>query len=273
MSDLRQRMLTAAVGVPLLLAVCWAGGWVLTIFLALLAGLAFRELQRFHLEKGVNASTQYVWPFVLLLPFGAGVCPNDFLAQFGLLTLLWFVALLLRELFSSRGEVLASLGAAFLTGLLSALPFAALRALHLLAETANGAGGRLLVLLMVATWATDTFAYFGGRWLGKRKLFERVSPKKTVEGFLAGLFGALLIGLSAGVLVPGIALRTALLVGLAMGLLGPLGDLLESRLKRDAGLKDSARLLPGHGGVLDRFDSWIFAVPALYLLARFGWLL
>lgn len=272
MSDLRDRTLTAAVGVPLLLAVFWLGGWALTVFLSLLAGLAFRELQGFHQEKGVRASVQYVWPFVLLLPIGAGACPEDFLAQFGLLTLLWFVALLLRELFSSRTEVLVSLGAAFLEGLLSALPFATLRALHGLMETHDGAGGRLLVLVLVATWAVDTFAYFGGRWLGRHKLFERVSPKKTVEGFLVGLAGAVGVGWAGGVLLAGIEARTGLLVGLAMGLLGPLGDLLESRLKRDAGLKDSARLLPGHGGVLDRFDSWIFAVPALYLLARAGWL-
>jgi phosphatidate cytidylyltransferase len=271
MSDLRARTLTAAIGAPILLAVCWIGGPLLTLLLALLSGLAFLELQRLFEQKGVSSSTQYVWPFVLLLPLGAGFWPGDFLTWFGALTLAWIPVLLLRELFSPRPEVLAAIGASFLAGLLGALPFASLRALHAQVESAGGEAGRLLVLVLFATWAADTCAYFGGRWLGRHKLFERVSPRKTVEGFAAGLLGALLIGAAVAQLL-GLALRDGLLAGAVLGLIGPLGDLLESRLKRDAGVKDSARLLPGHGGVLDRFDAWILALPLLYLLARAGWL-
>jgi len=273
MSELSTRTWTAAVGAPLLLVLFWTGGWGLTLLLALLAGLAFRELRGLYGEKGLSPSTQYVWPYALLLPLGAGLWRGDFLVLFGALTFVWIPVLLLRELFSPRREVLASLGAAFLCGLLGALPFAALRALHrLAAETDPRAAGSLLVLLLAATWATDTCAYFGGRFFGRRKLFERVSPKKTVEGFAAGLAGALLVGWAGGAWLPGSGPRAGLAVGAVLGLFGPLGDLLESRLKRDAGVKDSARLLPGHGGVLDRFDSWIFAAPVLYLLARAGWL-
>jgi phosphatidate cytidylyltransferase len=176
----------------------------------------------------------------------------------------------MREMFSRREEVMASIGASVLIGVLSTLPFVPLVALdrHLAPEVRP----LVMVTLLVCTWSTDTFAYFGGRMFGRHKLFERASPKKTVEGFLCGLAGALAMGALVAALWQPTRINVGLFIGLLVGLLGPAGDLLESRLKRDAGVKDSARMLPGHGGVLDRFDTWIFAAPALYLVAWLGWL-
>lgn len=278
-TELRTRVLTSLAGVPLLLAVFWIGGELLTAFVTVICLLAFREMNAFYRSKGVGHSLWLVFPYVAALPLCASLSHDqgrhlaeggvDFLHLWGGLTFLWLLTLFMRELFSRREAILSSIGASVLIGVLSTLPFVSLIALDQL----SGLGDRrrlVMLSFLLATWATDTFAYFGGRWLGRHKLFERASPKKTVEGFLCGLAGACLTGALTGALTPPGHLGTGLRIGLLVGLLGPAGDLLESRLKRDAGVKDSARVLPGHGGVLDRFDSWIFAAPLAYLLAWLG---
>jgi phosphatidate cytidylyltransferase len=267
--------------VPILVAVFWFGGLALRAAVLAICLLAFREMNAFYRSKGVGHSVWLVLPYVVLLPLTAGLPHGegrrlaaggaDFLHLWGGLTFFWLLVLLLRELFSRREAILSSIGASVLIGVLSTLPFTALVALDQVLEP-GGTRRRVMLGLLLATWAADTFAYFGGRLLGRHKLFERASPKKTVEGFLCGLAGACLTGWAAGLLLPPADGLAGAGLGLLVGLLGPAGDLLESRLKRDAGVKDSARVLPGHGGVLDRFDTWIFAAPAAYLLAWLGWL-
>ena len=123
----------------------------------------------------------------------------------------------------------------------------------------------MLLLVFVILWANDTFAYLTGRLLGKHKLFERISPGKTIEGSIGGLVFTL-----AGIMlfshyVDWLSLWQAIGMGLIAVVFGTLGDLCESMLKRQAGVKDSGNLIPGHGGVLDRFDSVLFAVPFVYV--------
>ncbi len=132
--------------------------------------------------------------------------------------------------------------------------------------------GRFWVLLaLVPVWAGDSLAYFAGRWWGRRPLAPRVSPKKTWEGYLAGVLGGTVaaglwwFGASRlGWLPPAASLATTAGIGLLLALLTPMGDLGESLLKRQAGLKDAGHLLPGHGGVFDRMDSWLWAGALLY---------
>jgi phosphatidate cytidylyltransferase len=126
----------------------------------------------------------------------------------------------------------------------------------------EGAGWQWVVLLFVVTWANDTFAYFAGRFLGKRPLAPRLSPKKTWEGFWGGAAGSLIGALVVKLLfLPRLSIPAALLVGAGAALLGPLGDLAESMLKRASGVKDSGKLVPGHGGLLDRIDAVLFVAP------------
>ncbi len=130
-------------------------------------------------------------------------------------------------------------------------------------------GALLLLLPLCVTWAGDTAAFFAGRRFGKRRLAPHISPGKTVEGALAGLAGAVATGfalgfaLDQGPLYP-VSPAAGAAIGLVLGVAGQLGDLAESRLKREAGVKDSGRILPGHGGVLDRFDGLFFTVPLAY---------
>jgi phosphatidate cytidylyltransferase len=140
-------------------------------------------------------------------------------------------------------------------------------------------GGLLLLLPVLATWASDTGAYAVGRTIGRHKLLPSVSPGKTIEGSVGGLLGSVLVTwlLTRWLLRPAAHLdfRWApvgvILFGAVVSAVGQVGDLAKSLLKRDAGVKDSSTLIPGHGGVLDRVDSLLFVLPVSYVL--FGWLL
>ncbi len=136
----------------------------------------------------------------------------------------------------------------------------------------NGPGGRDLVFLVfLLTWSQDVGAYFGGRWLGRHKLCPHLSPGKTVEGFFFGLGLCLVVAAATGgVWARELSLWGRMLLGLGVGLVGPMGDLFESMLKRVAGAKDSGAIFPGHGGFLDRLDSLIFVAPFAHYYLLFA---
>ncbi|HEX9615549.1 MAG TPA: phosphatidate cytidylyltransferase, partial [Bacteroidota bacterium] len=131
-------------------------------------------------------------------------------------------------------------------------------------------GGWTVLSVFVALWMCDTAAYFVGSTLGKHKLFERVSPGKTWEGSVAGFLGAVgvMVGAREGWLGY-LTITDAVILGILIGVFGQVGDLIESRFKRDAGVKDSSAIIPGHGGVYDRFDSLVFIAPIVYLYIDF----
>jgi len=131
-------------------------------------------------------------------------------------------------------------------------------------------GGYSVLAVFAAIWACDSAAFFAGRAFGRHKLFPRVSPNKTREGAVAGFIAAILVFLVfRQLLLPYLAVRDALVCGGIIGIFGQIGDLAESLLKRDAGVKDSSTLIPGHGGVLDRFDSILFVAPLLFVYLDF----
>ncbi len=128
-------------------------------------------------------------------------------------------------------------------------------------------GRELAILTVVGVWGADTAAYYGGRLFGKHPM-TAISPKKTWEGFASGAVGAVLGVAALSELVGPLGFRVTAFVALAAGLVGPLGDLAESVLKRSAHVKDSGSLLPGHGGILDRVDALILVSPVVYVWAR-----
>jgi phosphatidate cytidylyltransferase len=140
----------------------------------------------------------------------------------------------------------------------------------LLRASSDGRG--LIFFVACTTWAGDIGAYYVGSRLGRRPLAPRISPKKTVEGALGGIAATVLVAAlgSAGIW-PRLPVMTAIWVGAVLALVGMLGDLAESAVKRAAGVKDSGRIIPGHGGVLDRLDSVIFGCPVLYGFVWMGW--
>jgi len=128
-------------------------------------------------------------------------------------------------------------------------------------------GGRLLIFVFMIVWAADTAAYFGGKAIGKHKLSPVFSPNKTWEGFYFGFVGAILAAIVAKSLFLEIGWFKIILMAIAACFLGQIGDLFESAIKRHCLTKDSSGLLPGHGGILDRFDSFLFAAPTIYFIA------
>lgn len=136
----------------------------------------------------------------------------------------------------------------------------------------NDYNPKIIIGLFVLIWTNDTFAYLVGKSMGKHKLFERVSPKKTIEGFLGGMFFAAFAGFLISKLYiqpnPAFSSKSILIwtiIALIVSIFGTIGDLIESKFKRIAGIKDSGSIMPGHGGILDRLDSVIFVAPIIFL--------
>ncbi|MFD2823148.1 phosphatidate cytidylyltransferase [Lacinutrix iliipiscaria] len=126
----------------------------------------------------------------------------------------------------------------------------------------------ILLGAFILVWVNDTFAYLVGSKFGKQKLFPSISPKKTVEGFLGGLFFACIASYFISYFTQTLSFTQWLILSIIVSVFGTLGDLIESKFKRQANVKDSGTIMPGHGGLLDRFDSIIFAAPFIYLFLR-----
>lgn len=265
-NNLLQRVLVALVGIPFLLWLIDLGGLGFFLFFSLLALLAVFEFHRLACHK---AKPPALWIMLLITAlFQVNFYVKSETWEVWELLLAVVLALLVLELFLKEGSPLLNLGA-ILPGLLYVnLSFGSLLRLRFFE---SGKEGQIMVFLMFfCVWAADIFAYFGGSTLGgrfiHRKLFERLSPHKTWEGFLCGLAGSVAASMIYSSFVPELSLTKALLTGLLIGLASPAGDLIESMFKRDAGVKDSSHLIPGHGGVLDRFDTIMFVSPFIYFI-------
>ncbi|MEK7390123.1 MAG: phosphatidate cytidylyltransferase [Elusimicrobiota bacterium] len=250
------RVLTALVGIPLLLSLVHAGGMAYSLLIVAVAALCAYE---YALILKIGGRPVQGVSVVLIAATLAG-CASIGAALAPALAL-GTVLVMLIEMFSkahSLDRVALTLFGALFAGWLPA---------HLaLIRGIRPHGESFMYLTFASVWAMDTAAYAAGRAFGKRPLAPILSPKKTWEGAGAGLAAALLVCLVfqkyplRDVLTP----WQALAIGLVIAVSGQLSDLAESLVKRDAGVKESGLLLPGHGGVLDRFDSFIFCAPAVY---------
>lgn len=276
--DLHLRLLVAAVGVPLCAIVVFAGGLVFVLGLGLVAGVGYWELARMYRFAGAR-------PLVGTGCVAAAAFPSAvyFLGATGAWALAAILLMVSGIVAAGRVPIrrgpgtsaaLTAFGALYVGGLLSfGVP---LREGLLtgpeggdLALATERLGPTLLFFFpVVTTWLADTTAYLGGKSLGRRRLAPNVSPNKTVEGALSGLLGGAAAALlySQWILPGGWDLQPgqALLFGLVLGVAAVLGDLVESAMKRETDVKDSSDLLPGHGGLLDRLDSLLWALPAAY---------
>ncbi len=268
MENSTTRVLTALVGAPLLVGAVWLGGWPLALVVALVALGAQDEVYRLAEAGGVRP---HRW---VGLALGACVALRALwppLVDVALAGAVVYVAAL--PFVADRAHLPAAFGTT-----LGALvyPTALVTTLTSLRVEAGAAlpGNEafwLTLAVFVAVWASDTLAYYTGRTWGRHPLAPRVSPKKTVEGAVGGLVGALAgVALLKALALPSLAWPHAFVLAALGGLVSPLGDLAESRLKRSVGVKDSGTLLPGHGGLLDRFDALIVAAPLAYLYLRWA---
>lgn len=263
MSTNVQRVITALLGAPLVLYLAYLGGWPFAALVAGIGMLGQREL--YAMARQVGAHPQRVVGLGLGALVIAVILRPAFWPVF-LAGLLLFVAgaplLLPKSTFlTSFATTLAAV--VYPTGLLGSLVW--LREVRS-AAVDDGFAFRLVVLTLLLVWATDIAAYYVGKTLGTRPLASSISPNKTWEGTLGGLAGAAIVGVAFGLLLPDMLgwMHLAAVVAIGGGV-SQLGDLLESSLKRSADTDDSSRLLPGHGGMLDRFDAMTLAAPTICL--------
>jgi phosphatidate cytidylyltransferase len=284
-----QRVLTAVVGIPILLALIYLGGWYLGAAVLLLSLVGLREFFRLADATGFRPGRWigYAAGALLFLAtmgatryadwWGWGVPLEARLASDLLLVLLAAViALLIEQVVLFRPAAMANagltlLGVIYLPLMLSYLvrlrtfwpELMRLDRTHFLVP----AGACWLVLVVFTCWAEDTAAYAVGKTVGRHKLCPAISPGKTIEGSAAGFLAAVLVAAALGYWF-GLPVLHGAVLGALLGVVAQLGDLSKSVMKRQAGVKDSGAILPGHGGVLDRFDSLLFSAPvAFYYLS------
>jgi phosphatidate cytidylyltransferase len=199
--------------------------------------------------------------FTLMACVGLGFLPANFLLLLVVVLLFPF----LHALFSKRlpfGEIFSMYYAAYF---FVNLPASLLLYFFNSEMLGDIAGPILLLSMLFMIWINDTFAYIIGVWIGKHRLFERISPKKSWEGSFGGLFFTLLASFSWAYFTNYMPVANVLGMALTVVVFGSLGDLVESMLKRQSGVKDAGKLIPGHGGVLDRFDATFFATPFVFV--------
>lgn len=263
-SNLGVRLLTAAVVVPPLLLLMFRGpAWGFFSLVLLIAALGARELFRMtHPGDAVSQGIGVVSTAAVALGFYLGTHDTRVLVTILLLVPVVGILVPLARL----GDI-SSAGIRIMAGVAGPLYVgASLTTLAVLRRDLGPSGPGWVVLTLTFAWLADTGGYFFGRFLGKTKLYEAVSPKKTRAGFVGALFGASVGAIAARFwYLPEVDLVEVLPLAVFAGALGQLGDLVESLLKRSTGIKDSGSVVPGHGGVLDRIDALLVVAPVVYL--------
>lgn len=310
MSNLTIRILTAIVGIPIVVILSFLGGLFFLLLVMLCSSIALYEFYKLSEAKGakpqialgliagglINLSFYHnkLQTFCvdvfrkagLLIPFPSQA------NLFFILIISILVVLLIVELYRNSGSPLLNLsstilGVIYVAGFFGT--FIGLRELFIpfdfpasrffaaedislpqTLEKIYGWGGYTVISIFIIIWICDSAAYFGGRLLGKHKLFERISPNKTWEGAVFGCLFAIVGAVAMKyLLLDYLSVESAVILGLIVGVFGQIGDLVESMFKRDSSVKDSSSLIPGHGGALDRFDSLLFVAPLVYLYLDF----
>lgn len=259
---MKSRIIAGLILLPIsIYVIIWAPQLVFAIVVEIIILLGVREFISLVHKEGALTRPYLMWAGAILFPIA--LYYKSIVLFFGFLFIFMTASFLLKMFSPKPNEkvfenVSESVFASFFVPFLFSFLFLVRDFDH-----------KWLLFLFFIVWASDTFAYFTGMAFGKKKLIPEVSPGKTVEGLLGGIIGALIIALIMNYLIFKINVFIILLIAVSVIIAGIIGDLTESMLKRSASVKDSGRLIPGHGGVLDRFDSVLFAAPVLYFYLYF----
>jgi len=257
-----KRILSALIGGPLVLFLTWLGGWYLAALVVILSLLALREFLKIGQLAGIINDSRITGVFcsIWLAVFLIG--RTEWLFALGMI---WLILIFGRYALLYPRMTFAEVSYCFLALF---YPIALFTYLFYLRQLPQGLVWCFFVFLLV--WITDTGAFFVGNSLGKRKLAPKVSPNKSVQGSIGGPVSALLFGIVFWMVTKAGSLPAIMVLALLTSMVSQIGDLFESALKRTAGVKDSGTLIPGHGGILDRFDSFLFALPLVYFALILG---
>jgi len=265
MSNLATRVIVALFGIPLIITVSILGKLPFLIFVLVIGLVSFFEFSKMLSRRRFFPNLLFGFLSVALIII------NSFY-NFTSLEVISFIivpVILLSELFRRNESAIANIGTT-LIGIYYIGLFAS--ALVLIREYFSDSyflydqGGYLIISVLATIWVCDSAAYFIGTAIGKHKILTRVSPHKSWEGAIAGfVFSIITMVLAQIIFINFISIRDAVVIGFIVGTFGQAGDFVESLIKRDANVKDSSSLIPGHGGIFDRFDSLLFSAPIIYL--------
>jgi phosphatidate cytidylyltransferase len=262
---LKKRLLVAIIGLPILIAVIVTGGWLFTLVLTAALGVAAWEYWRLFIRGGYAPSGPVLIGGVLLLAISRGLFGFEYSDLVAALLILLVMGVHVfgytRHSTTAAIDFCITVAGIFYLGWLGSY-FFSLRSLPY--------GEWWFLVALPAAWLADVGAFIIGRKFGRHRMAPLVSPKKSWEGYFGGIVtAALFTPLLAALwrlIAPDINVETALVLGFVIAIVAPLGDLGESMIKRQFGAKDSSNILPGHGGVLDRIDTWIWAAVIGYYL-------
>jgi phosphatidate cytidylyltransferase len=264
---MKERIISGALGAGLFLLVLWLGSWWYSAFIWFLATICFLEYSRLFGYSNRNpyviVGLFIVWLFILTRIKPQLGLSSVQLLHFSNVLLLSLVLFLVLVVFSHNKFDINQMAHLFIGTIYIGLGFS-----YMIEIIWNKNGFIYALFIILIIWANDTGAYFTGSFFGKRKLWPTISPNKTLEGSLGGILLGLLVSIVLGLLCPQLwGIGKSLLLGLLISVVGQLGDLVESAIKRSTGVKDSGSILPGHGGILDRFDSVIFTYLVLQIFS------
>lgn len=269
LSNNAARVIVAVLTIPLILAASYFGGIFFFIFTLLISLTAYYEFVLLAKNKGANANLWFGIFSIIIFLINSYFTLLDFYS----ILLLIVVIISLIELYRNNGSAILNIGATLLgimyIGLFSTA-LLSIREFYPRIGEIYFRGGFVIISVFAAIWICDSAAYYGGTALGKHKLFPRVSPNKSWEGAIFGFVFAVITMVLAKIIVLNfLSWGTAIAIGIIVGLFGQIGDLIESLIKRDANVKDSSSIIPGHGGIFDRFDSLLFTAPIILLYLRY----
>jgi len=269
MNNFLTRTLSGFVFVVILLGSIFLSQYSFLAVFALITAFSVREFHKLtNMENEVHVN---VWLaaiggailFVTSFLHAADIIRYPIFSVYGL----YIVLVLVSELYMKKKNPIHNWAYFFLGQLFVALPFSLLNFIVFIDNSIYKP--LILIAVFVTIWVNDTGAYLFGVTLGKHRLFERISPKKSWEGFFGGALAALASGYAFSLLIPEMSLLNWLVFSEIIVLFGTYGDLVESLLKRTLQVKDSGNAIPGHGGLLDRFDSMLLAAPAIFIYLSF----
>ena len=261
------RILVSITAIPLLLAVFYFGKIYFLLFGLIVGLFSYYEFAKMNLNKLHYVSRTIGFPAV------AAIILNSYYHFIGYyhLSILIVLCLALIELFRNKESAIQNIGSS-LFGImyLGFLSSTLIGLREYFTGTEYVVGGYLIISILVTIWVCDSAAFFVGTSIGKHKLFPRVSPKKSWEGAVAGfIFSIATMLLAKFIALDVLNWIDAIALGIIVGIFGQIGDLIESLIKRDAGVKDSSSIIPGHGGIFDRFDSLLYSAPIIFLYFEF----
>ncbi len=263
------RIIVSIAAIPIILFLCYYGRIPFLLFATFIGVTAYYEFYKMSQKKAAYANFIVGAAAIIFISINAY---KNF-AEFETIVYGSVLILLLTELFRNHNSAVFNTGTTligiFYIGLFSS-SLIKIREFYNYNNFIYDRGGLIIISILITIWVCDSAAFFIGTPLGKHKLFKRVSPNKSWEGAIAGfVFSIITIIALKSFLVDFLSWQDAIVIGIITGSAGQVGDLIESLIKRDCSVKDSSSIIPGHGGIFDRFDSLLFTAPIIYIYLKY----